>query len=54
MSEYMFHCEDCDKEFTRNLHISERDRGTVKCPQCGSERVQQLVTAFSAVTQKKS
>ena len=54
MSEYMFHCEDCNKEFTRNLHMSERDKDAVKCPHCGSERVGQLVTSFSAVTSKKS
>jgi putative FmdB family regulatory protein len=54
MSEYMFHCEDCDKEFTKSLHMSERDSDAVVCPHCGSKRVHQLVTSFSAVTAKKS
>jgi putative FmdB family regulatory protein len=54
MSEYRFHCEDCDKEFTKSLHMSERDQDSVVCPHCGSKRVQQLVTSFSAVTAKKS
>lgn len=54
MSEYVFHCEDCGKEFTRTLHISERDKGEVACPHCGSKRVGQMVTSFSAVTAKKS
>lgn len=54
MSEYRFHCEDCDKEFAKSLHMSERDHDAVVCPHCGSRRVQQLVTSFSAVTPKKS
>ena len=54
MSEYNFYCEDCKKEFTRKLHISERDQAPVTCPHCHGSKVQQLVTAFSAVTSKKS
>lgn len=57
MSQYIFHCDDCDKEFTRTLHISEveeAEKGGVTCPHCGSKRVSQLVAAFSAVTSKKS
>jgi putative FmdB family regulatory protein len=54
MSQYVFHCEDCNKEFTQRLLISEMEKGGVACPHCGSKRVGQLVTAFSAVTSKKS
>ena len=54
MSEYVFFCEDCKKEFTQHLHISEREHGAVTCPHCRSTNVHQLVTAFSAVTSKKS
>jgi putative FmdB family regulatory protein len=54
MSQYVFHCRDCKKEFTRTLHLSERESTKVVCPRCGSKRVEQLVTAFSAVTSKKS
>lgn len=54
MSEYVFHCEDCGKEFTRTLHMTDRERGGVTCPHCGSQRVGQVVTSFSAVTSKKS
>lgn len=54
MSQYVFHCEVCNKEFTRNLHIAEIEKGGVACPHCGSKRVGQLVTAFSAVTSRKS
>ena len=54
MSQYTFHCDDCNKEFSRTLHMSEAEKGGVTCPHCGSKNVNQLVTAFSAVTSRKS
>jgi len=54
MSTYVFLCQDCSKEFTLALHISEVEKGGVVCPHCGGKRVLQAVTAFSAVTSKKS
>lgn len=54
MSNYVFHCLDCKKEFTQTLHMADAEKGGVKCPHCGSVRVNQLVSAFSAVTSRKS
>ncbi|MGA9062244.1 MAG: FmdB family zinc ribbon protein [Terracidiphilus sp.] len=54
MSQYIFHCGDCKKEFTQVLHMADREKSVVVCPHCGGKRVEQLVTAFSAVTSKKS
>jgi putative FmdB family regulatory protein len=54
MPHYLFLCQDCRKEFTEILHISELGTTKVKCPQCGSEKVEQQVAAFAAVTSKKS
>ena len=54
MSQYVFHCQDCDQEFTQHLHMSELEKAEVVCPHCGSKRVGQLVTGFSAMTSKKS
>ena len=54
MSQYVFQCLDCNKEFTQVLHISDRAKSEVVCPHCGSKHVEQLVAAFSAVTSKKS
>lgn len=54
MSNYVFLCQDCKKEFTQTLHIAELEKGGVTCPHCGSKRVTQEVSAFSAVTSKKS
>jgi putative FmdB family regulatory protein len=54
MPHYEFSCETCKKPFTVVLHIAELEKGQVKCPECGSEKVHQEVAAFSAVTSKKS
>jgi putative FmdB family regulatory protein len=54
MCQYVFHCRDCNKEFTVNLHMADRGSSPVACPHCSGEQVEQLVTAFSAVTSKKS
>jgi putative FmdB family regulatory protein len=54
MSQYVFNCRDCNKEFTQTLHMADREKSEVVCPHCGGKRVEQLVTAFSAVTSKKS
>ena len=54
MPYYIFYCLTCTKEFTQVLHVSELEKGGIKCPHCGSEKVEQNVAAFSAVTSKKS
>ena len=54
MPHYVFRCQSCNKTFTRILPISELEKGGIKCPRCGSKKVQQQVAAFSAVTSKKS
>lgn len=54
MSQYVFLCQDCNKEFTQTLHMAEREKENVTCPYCGGKHVNQVVTVFSAVTSKKS
>ena len=54
MSNYVFFCLDCNREFTQHLLMSEFERGNITCPKCGSTHVTQRVEAFSAVTSKKS
>ena len=54
MNQYLFHCRDCNKEFTLHLHIAELEKGGMACPHCGSTQISQLVTEFSAVTAKKT
>ncbi|MGO9337123.1 MAG: FmdB family zinc ribbon protein [Terracidiphilus sp.] len=54
MSQYMFLCQDCNKEFTRTLHMADVEKVPVACPHCGSKQVTQAVAAFTAVTSRKS
>ena len=54
MSQYVFHCQDCSKEFTESIHMADVEKAGVTCPHCGSKRVLQGVSSFSAVTSKKS
>jgi putative FmdB family regulatory protein len=54
MPQYVFLCQDCNKEFTEFLHIADLEKGGIACPNCGSQRVSQQVASFSAVTSKKS
>jgi putative FmdB family regulatory protein len=54
MSQYVFHCQDCNKEFTQTLHMADVEKAGVVCPNCGGTRVHQLVAGFTAVTSKKS
>jgi putative FmdB family regulatory protein len=54
MCQYVFLCQDCNKEFTQAMHIAEFEQGGAVCPVCGSKRVIQAVTAFTPVTAKKS
>jgi len=54
MPVYVFLCQECKKEFETVLRMSELEKGGVKCPKCGSEKVEQQVAVFAAVTSKKS
>ncbi len=51
MPAYDFRCKACDSQFTVRVSISERDK--VKCPECGTSNVKQVLTPFS-VTVKGS
>ncbi|NLB52289.1 MAG: zinc ribbon domain-containing protein [Syntrophomonadaceae bacterium] len=42
---FEFHCQDCDNKF--NLLISNNDKNKVKCPQCSSGNIKQLLSLFS-------
>jgi putative FmdB family regulatory protein len=54
MPQYVFLCQDCNKQFTQFLHIADLGKAEVACPNCGGKRVTQQVAAFSAMTAKKS
>jgi len=54
MPQYTFLCKDCQKTFEKILTISKLEEGGIKCPECGSEKVEQQVAGFFAITRKKS
>ncbi len=54
MPQYNYVCQDCKKEFTAVLTITEHEAGKVECPHCHSKNVEQQWATFYAVTGKKS
>ena len=54
MPTYDYGCKKCGKKFSVMMTISERESKRVRCPKCQSLRVTSRVTAFYAVTSKKS
>ena len=54
MPQYEFLCQTCKKKFSVVLTLSEFEKGKVKCPKCGSKKLEQQWAAFFAVTSKKS
>ncbi len=53
MPHYEYFCEACQKSFDLTITLKEHEE-KIKCPKCGSEKVEQLVSAFTCVTSKKS
>ncbi len=51
---YDYVCKACHKHFEKIMTLSEYDRGKVKCPKCGSSKVEQVPSQFYAVTTRKS
>ena len=54
MPQYEFVCQACKKNFGIILTLAEREKNRIKCPKCGSTKVEQKWAAFYAVTSKKS
>lgn len=54
MPHYEYRCLRCDKKFSLALTVAEHDKRKIKCPKCGSTKVEQQWAAFYATTSKKS
>ncbi|MEN6441264.1 MAG: zinc ribbon domain-containing protein [Syntrophobacter sp.] len=54
MPAYEYKCEACKEEFTMILSFSEHENGDIRCPKCQSDRIIQLVSAFTPKTGRKS
>ena len=51
---YEYECQGCGKVFTAALTLGEHDRIEIRCPSCDSRDVRQLMSAFTAHTDKKT
>lgn len=51
---YEYFCEKCRKEVTVPMSISEHDKATPPCPECGGREMKPLVGAFFSKTSRKS
>jgi len=51
---YEYFCPGCQREIALTMSMSEHDRGTAACPQCGRLDLTPLVGAFFARTSRKS
>jgi putative FmdB family regulatory protein len=51
---YEYLCAACSKKFSIVLTLAEHEKRQVKCPRCGSTKVEQQWAAFYATTSKKS
>ncbi len=55
MAYYDLECQKCKHAFTVKQTYEEHDEHKrVKCPKCGSTRVEQLLSSVYAKTKKKS
>ncbi len=50
---YEFFCPQCQKEVSMTLTITERESGSVQCPDCHGP-VEPLMATFYSKTSKKS
>lgn len=51
---YDYVCKECHKSFEIALTLAEHEQGIVRCPKCGSKKVEQEPATFFAVTSRKS
>jgi putative FmdB family regulatory protein len=54
MPHYEFFCHACKQLFSKTLSPAECEKGDVVCPYCGSEEVEQIWSAVTGTTSKKS
>lgn len=51
---YEYCCTNCGKLFSRQMKMSEHDKGDLECPECGGRQIVQQYSTFYAKTAKKS
>jgi putative FmdB family regulatory protein len=51
---YEYRCSNCRKKFSLKMSVTELEKGSPKCPKCGSKKTEKLISGFFAQTSKKS
>jgi len=54
MPMYEFKCKKCGTRYERAESISQHGKHKEKCPECGSKSIQNIVSAATVKTSKKS
>ena len=54
MPTYEYRCKACGHRFVEYLTIREHDEHKPRCPECTSEQVEQVLSAFFAKTSRKA
>ena len=54
MPVYEYYCDNCRRDVSITLSISEHDKAKVACPQCGNTALRPLVGTFFSQTSRKS
>jgi putative FmdB family regulatory protein len=54
MPTYEYICRHCKKPFELVMTIGEYEKGKVKCPKCGKQKVEQQISGSMVQTSKKS
>jgi putative FmdB family regulatory protein len=54
MPTYEFFCNACEQPFSKTLTAEEFEEGGTVCPECGSEEVEQRLTAFYPINHKET
>jgi len=54
MPDYEYRCLGCRHTFTRHEHLREHEQAHPRCPECGGDKVEQILTPFYARTSRKS
>ena len=54
MPVYEYVCRDCEKAFEMSRPMAEASAANVKCPSCGSVRIERIYSSVYTKTSKKS
>ena len=54
MPMYEYHCDKCERDVQLVLTFREHDKGSIKCPKCGSKALRPLLSTFVSQTARKS